>query len=534
MLKTLMRIQLRQLLTNFSSRSGVKKSKKGVAILYALLLVYAFAAVGIMMGMMFSELYTPLKAADLMWYYFAMAGILSFAISFITSVFTASSLLYQAKDNGLLLSMPIPPWMILTSRVAVLWAGNLLTSLMVFTPAQVVVWMREAPTAATVLRFILGFITLPFLATALACLFGYLVSIASARMRHKNIARLLFSVAFLAVYFAVYFRINEYIQSLIARSGQIASAIQKGAFPAYHFGLAMMGEPASILWWLLCSLLPFALAIWFLSRGFIRLCTQSERAGGKAFQKDKEQRAHTVPQALLGRELRRLASSSNYMLNSSLGAMMAIGLPIFLWVKLDAVHTIASLAAEGEAVGGMAAAIFALAICFSCGMILVSAPSVSLEGKSYWIVRSMPVRSRDVLMAKARAHLLIALPGGWIGSGLACAATRPDPLMALSLFLLPTALNFLIAYAGVAINLRHPRLDWTNEAMVVKQGVSVLLSMLLGFGVNITMILGYVLLFKDADMALYMLVWSLVIACLAYAYRRYLNGSGARRFERLS
>ena len=47
-----------------------------------------------------------------------------------------------------------------------------------------------------------------------------------------------------------------------------------------------------------------------------------------------------------------------------------------------------------------AAPILLLACMMVSGMVFFTASSVSLEGKSYWIVRSMPVETKKVLQAK--------------------------------------------------------------------------------------------------------------------------------------
>jgi ABC-2 type transport system permease protein len=45
---------------------------------------------------------------ELEWFYFALAGIISFALSFVGSVFATQTQIYDARDNELLLSMPVP------------------------------------------------------------------------------------------------------------------------------------------------------------------------------------------------------------------------------------------------------------------------------------------------------------------------------------------------------------------------------------------------------------------------------------------
>ena len=57
---------------------------------------------------MFHTLAVPLYAMGMGWLVFAMAGLTAAAMSVITSLFSAQTQLFEARDNALLLSMPIP------------------------------------------------------------------------------------------------------------------------------------------------------------------------------------------------------------------------------------------------------------------------------------------------------------------------------------------------------------------------------------------------------------------------------------------
>ena len=63
---------------------------------------------GGMFAMLAKILCAPLHAAGLGWLYFAMMGLIAVLLGAFGSVFTTYSTLYLAKDNDLLLSLPIP------------------------------------------------------------------------------------------------------------------------------------------------------------------------------------------------------------------------------------------------------------------------------------------------------------------------------------------------------------------------------------------------------------------------------------------
>ena len=123
MLKSLLRVRFAALLAAFTGQSRKRgRQTKGKAVGYALLMLYCFCAFVFLFYSSFSQLAEAFFPAGLGWLYFAMFAIMAFALMFIGSVFTAKSQLFEAKDNELLLSMPVRPGLILLSRMAAMLA----------------------------------------------------------------------------------------------------------------------------------------------------------------------------------------------------------------------------------------------------------------------------------------------------------------------------------------------------------------------------------------------------------------------------
>lgn len=110
MFRALLRTQFASLWAALTrSSTGSKKKSTGRAVLVAILFIYIIGCFFFMFGGMFYALAQPLAALGIQWFYFALAGIVAAALCFIGSVFMAQQQLFNAKDNELLLSMPIPP-----------------------------------------------------------------------------------------------------------------------------------------------------------------------------------------------------------------------------------------------------------------------------------------------------------------------------------------------------------------------------------------------------------------------------------------
>ena len=240
MLKSLLRVRFAALLAAFTGQSRKRgRQTKGKAAGYALLMLYCFCAFVFLFYSSFSQLAEAFFPAGLGWLYFAMFAIMAFALMFIGSVFTAKSQLFEAKDNELLLSMPVRPGLILLSRMAAMLAMNFVFELVVALPV-LVAWLRYGSVSGTgVLSFIVIVLALPLFALAVSCLFAWLISLLTSRMRNTTVITMVLSVVFLLAYFVFCFRMNTYVTQLAA-NGQAATMTQPSVATDLHEALDVL------------------------------------------------------------------------------------------------------------------------------------------------------------------------------------------------------------------------------------------------------------------------------------------------------
>lgn len=534
MLKTLVRIQLASLMASFSGRgrrrqSAARRKKSASPVLYVLLLLYCVVVFGFLFYMQFSQLAAAFMPAGLGWLYFAMYAIMAFALMFIGSVFMAKAQLFEAKDNELLLSMPIQPGQILLSRMVMLLVVNLVFELVVAVPAALAWCTQAAVVPLGAVSFALLLLTLPLFSLAVSCLFAWLLSLVTARIRHKSLFSMIFSLAFFAVYMFFCMRINEYVVLLAANGSVIAGKLAAVA-PVYWLGSAMAyGNALHLVLSLLVTILPFVLAYVVLSHAFIRVVT-TKRGFAKIRYEHKAMKQDSQNAALLQREFRRLGACPAYMMNCGLGLVFLVAAAVFLFIKrADALLLIQAMGLPAGTLG----VIGALAVGMLVSMCPFTAPSVALEGNTLWIVRTMPVSGAQVLRAKLRMGATLTLPAtALLLAALALIVQDVSVWAAMSLtgVLIAVVMNNL----GLVENLRHPGLGWINETQAVKQSVSVLLTMLLGWALLLALgLLWFLLCDGRMPAQAYLLVWSAVLAGLAVLTGRWIMTRGVRRFEAL-
>ena len=534
----LIKLRLKALLySSFTTSSAKKKNKKpsvGVMILLGVLMLYVFAVFAVMFGSLSAIIIFALQeAGEDLSFFFAIVATLAFLLCVFGSVFATQSELYNAKDNELLLSMPVRPSAILISRMLLLLCINLLFGAVVILPAFVIYLILGAPTVGGVIAFLFFFTLIPVLALAVSCILGWLIALITSRMKRKNLISLICSLAFFLLYMYAMMSMDAIIEKI--EMDMLAIVAGVGPYLTVFWWLGYAIGQGSLLYGLLFTLLFAAVVggtMYVLSRTYIRIIT-TNRGGVRYVYREKKVKQSGAIWALIRKELRHFTGNAMYMMNEGLGLLFAPILGVLLLVNRESVNEL--LATEELAMfGDMIPAMLAGAMCFLSSMVIISAPSVSLEGKNLWIAQSLPVHPKTVLLSKVYMHILVCTPFFLVTSILCAIAVSASFLDTLGLILLPFACNALCAYMGVTFNTLFPKFDWINETAAVKSGVAVMLTMfgmmILAIGIEIGLVALAVL---GIPASLSMLLATALLLGVAWALHVYLSGAGARRFARM-
>lgn len=530
MLKALMRKQFSETVSFIfmSGKSGKRRTTGGV-IGYGLLMVYVVLCFGFLFFTSADALCAPLVSMGQGWLFFALMGVMATALGVFGSIFTTQSKLYEAKDNELLLSMPIPSSLILFSRLLGLYVQAFVFQLLVLLPSGLVYILRVGMSFSQLLLYIFICLLLPLFTLSLSCILGWLTALVSGRMKNKSLITLLLSLGFLCAYFYVCAQMNNYLQLILVNSSAVGSTIRKAVYPLYQMGLAASGNIASFLIFAAMVILLFALIYLLLSVSFIKIAT-GKRGGARVKYTEKPMKRSSQSAALLRKEALHFWSSPTYMLNCSLGSFMMIIGTVVLIVKLPELSPVlAQLPGLEERLPLLSAA----AVALIGAMNVVTAPSVSLEGKSMWLLQSLPITGWQALKSKLSLHMLItAIPA--FACMLAMAVVLKTSLVLTIILLVFTVLFVLLCAAlGLMINLKLPNLNWTNETTAVKQSASVIVAMLANWGIGFLLFIIYYLLNSRISQELFMLLCTLLCAAVSALSLLWLKNRGQKIFENL-
>ncbi len=491
MLNTLLRSRMAALLSVLTGSSRTRTAQsKGKLIGFSVLMILSVASMGTLFARIFEVIAEPFHMLGMGWLYFAMAAVLSFGLMLVGNVILAKYQLYEAKDNDLLLSMPVKPIHILLSRLFLLLVLAWVVMLPVAVPC--LIFWPEFPRGWSLVSFLAVFlVVLPLVNLAISSLLGWLVHLASLRARNKTLISLVITLGFLGAYMYFSFKMNSILNSLAANPTALEKPLGSAA-PLVWAGRSIADGRADLLGLLLaCALLLFGLCLWLLQRSFIRTATAKGNVARQVYV-EKTAQLRTPQAALLSHELRRLWGSPAYLLNGALGSFFTLAAAVYLFLRGRSLTASPSWAM----MEGFLRPLLVAGLCYMASLIFLTAPSISLEGKNLWLPKSLPVSGWEVLRAKLRLHMLIALPPLVLVSVAAAVTLGYQGQLLIQVLILPPLFGVFSGLLGLFENLRHPNFNWINETQAVKSGASVMLTMFIGMGLVLLPVLAC-LLFSD-------------------------------------
>ena len=532
MIKTLIGIRLRALFSALGGKGKDGKSQTQSGGKLALMIcLYAFVA---LMFVIFSFSVAIVMApvmisSGLDALYFSLFMIAGFTVVFLFSIFETKSELFECRDNELLLAMPIRPHEIVLARVITVMIYNYAEFAVVFLPATAV-YLFCGGSALGGIGAIFVILLLPLLATSLASAVGFLVAKIAKRIKNNSFITTLISLVFLAAYFFGYSSLMDGLDEFLDRIAE--SGVGEGSPFLLFLGGAAVMEPLPFFVLLVLCLGGSALAYFLISRSYFRIVTDTGSAKRVKYREKKVKEGSPFT-AMVKKELLRYTSSATYMLNSGIGLLFELGISIYFAAHMESVRTMLGEMLPDADVGAFLPVAGILVLTFFSTCTFISGCSLSLEGKAFPLLRSLPIPTETVLFAKIMPHMIITLPFTAITATLFAITTHAAWYYVIFLFLTPTAANLFCALFGMVMNVAFPKFDYVNEAQVIKQSTAMFICTF-GQMIFAVLIAIPVVLLTVASKGLLAvgLVTALLLALAAVMYI-ILVGPSARRYEKL-
>ena len=533
MLKLLLKKQLVEIFRNYfyDPKKNRARSKVGTAAYFILFIGIMVGFLGGLFAYLSLSICGALSAAGLDWLFFALVGLLAVLLGVFGSVFNTYSCLYLSKDNDLMLSLPIPVNVIMASRLLTVYLMGLMYSLVVILPAVIVYWVTVSASVGVVFGGVLLMLLISVFVLTLSCALGWVVAKISLKLKHKGFITVVISLAFIGGYYFFYFKAQILIQDLIANAAVYGEKIKGTVYPMYLFGRVGNGDAFSMAVVSAVILGLFALMWALIARSFLRIATSSGHTVRKEY-KERPMKQKGIAAALLAKEFGRFTSSPIYMLNCGLGILLLPICGVFmLWRGSAALSVLNQVFGERA---GCIPVLLSGAVCMLASMNDMAAPSVSLEGKSLWLMQSLPVRPWQVLRAKLSVQLLLTGIPVLFCMVFAALIYPYAPIELIMSVLVPLSYVLLSALFGLFLGLKMPNLSWTSEMTPIKQSACVTIALFSGFAYTALLCAGFMLLDGwKLGFAGYMALFGGVTLALCALLWLWLRNKGCSRFASL-
>lgn len=533
MLKILIWKQFYQTFRSYfvDNKTGKAKSKPKIIGMFVLFIFVMFSLCT--MFYFFATSLLPLLDTKVSWLYYAFYGLLTLGLGIFTSLFNTANTIYNAKDNDLLLSMPIKPQYVLISRIVSIFSLCLVYSATAWLSVCLAGFIYKGFNLINCLMQIVELIAIVTLSCSISSLAGYVVANIQNKTKNKSIVTTLVSLVFLGAYYYLCFKFSDFVNSILVNADELAGVTKTWLNFIYQLGMGANGNILSFIIFVgICSIVGAACYL-LLKRNFATIVTKTNNVSTTS-SKIKYKSSNKISSILLRKELKRFTSSSVYMLNCGLGSIFVIVVAIGFVIKQNDIASVIDLI--GLEMPLLISFIPLMIVCIVCSMISINSaavPSISLEGKNLWIIKSLPVNSIDVLFAKKNLQLIInGIPAG-IASIIISWAFKFDFNTSMYIFVITIMFVFIQSSIGILLALFNPNFNWTSETQPIKQSINVVLEMIICWILLLIMVGGYYFLNDKMLVEEYMQYLAIFLMVIELYLRRILRGFGVNKFEAL-
>lgn len=520
----LIKVSFLQMLNAMQVTRGSRKrfGAVGALALIAFLALYLSGLYSNMLGGMFVE-------AGIGEFFIPVMSLIVVPLSLVLTLQSAGSVLFGGKDTDFLLSLPVSTFYVSLSRMSALYLESLLFSGLWMIPVGVVAYGRGIVSdAGCFVRMIPAVLTIPLLDSLLSGVCGFLMTLAGSRTKHKALAQNLAGILLFLVFFLGAMQINNLTAFLLSHREEAWRLFHTWLLPFGLIGEGIGGSWGALLCVFLLCLVPFLAFTWLFSARYKRILAGLQSRALRSDYRLGRLDSQGQGTALLKKEIVRLFSTPAYLMNCCISVVMLVGFAV--WTVFDRKNIELLRTVLGE---GWIAPLFLICMEVLVAMIYPAAVSVSLEGKTLWILKEAPVDCRLLFASKAALNLVVSVPALVLTTAMFVLSGNVHALDGICMLLSTLALSVFLALAGLIVNLHFPCLDAGNDMRVVKNSASALIAAF--GGLLFAGILVLLLIFTRSLLSfpVFCLLLAAVLCAGAVLLWKYLERRGTEIFREL-
>ena len=464
----------------------------------------------------------------------------TFLITIIEGVYKSSSLLFECKDDNLLLSLPIKRSTVLFIRFFKFYLFELLFNSLFLIPSIVVYPFFVPVGISYYITSIIMVFLLPIIPIILSIIIGFFTSYLSTKSNYKNIIQTIISFIFIVAIIIFSYNTENLFNKFAEKAQSINEVITKIYYPA---GLYSELVTNFNIWKLLVFIVINAVLVFgvikLLSNIYFKINSESKSVKVKKSKHKVKVNKSGVTKSIIKKEINRFINSPVYAINTVAGLVFYLIFVVAIIVKFDGVIESVlndeTVNITRDMILGYMPIVSLGLIFFASFMSSITNSMISLEGKAFSILKTLPIKPITIIMAKVYTAVVIMVPIILIGNIAMFIYFKYNIITMLLLVILCVLLPLVSETLGIIVNLKYPKMNALNDTEVVKQSMSSFIAVLIGMIVSAGSIALIIKLVMSNINMYIILGCTIVIYAIIFALLYlYLLHRGTKDFNRIT
>ena len=421
----------------------------------------------------------PLVPIHMEYVLLTLFAVFTTVMTVIQGIYKSSSLLFNSKDDNLLLSLPIKKSEVLFIRIFKFYVYEIVYNSLFLAPAMFVYAYYVNVGISYYLISILALLFLPIVPIIVSCILGGIISTSSMKFKNRNIAQTIITFLMLLLIFYASFNLENLINNISQNAFSINEIITKIYFPIrLYIQLVIDFSIINLISFAIFNLAVFVVSILIFSKLYFKINSNIKaiQIGGVNRNKTNIYKvtANKQIKSLIKKEFNRFINTPVFVINSSFGVILFIAGCIMATIKFDEVLSNFSgnmLIYAGLIKAYIPVILFGF-ICVSSLLSSITSSMISLEGKSFSILKSLPIKPFKIILAKILTALIIILPFLIIGDIIVFIKFSFSLIQIIMILVSSIIVPLVAETIGILVNLKYPKMDAENDTEVVKQSLS--------------------------------------------------------------
>ena len=519
----LMKMALINLFSNNKFAIGQKNKKSFV---WAVLLVPAAAM--LYLSVVYSLMLINVLPPESRFIMPVLMSILTFLMLVMLTFLNAGGHLFGFRDFDLLMSLPVKRSSIMMAKLLAFLLMEYLFAFFLMAPYLIVYGLKMNQGIGFYFIGFIGFVFMPIVPLVISGLLAFIINGLTGNFRFKSLFRNVFYILLFGLVMFGSMQMQQLLFMDLFAANTLLANLQKYLPVIYYLSSALINlKIFDLLIYVVINIIIFTVFIVIFNRSFVKINVHAHEGYKVKNFRLQELKVASRFKAYFALQVKRYFGSTMYLINTIVGPLMLI---VFMLIGsfsgVDEIKIYLSIF-ERE---GLLVPILSAAILFTSSICMITASTISLEGKNINMLKSLPLSITTIFQAKIALQVVITMVVNIVAIIMGILLYDISIMTAFILTFVSLISSVLYAVLGLIVNLLFPKMEWDSETIVVKQSMSVIITMIGSMLIAVIHVIGYLFLIKHIPFVTIVTIFMVLDGLIIIAMWRYLLVKGAQRF----